>query len=171
MKEEFDWNKESLALNDPTFGPRPKIEVNTVRRVLGIMKCGKAAGSSGVVAEMLQASGEVGISPMTDLFNGFLDEYKIPEDWNTSVILNCFKNKGEMTDRGNYRGLKFLEHLMKVFKKVVEEEIRGQVSIDSMQFRFLPGRGTMDAIFIPRQLQERSVFSRRWRQLHTLHSM
>ena len=27
---------------------------------------------------MLQASGEVGISCMTDLFNGILDEYKIP---------------------------------------------------------------------------------------------
>ena len=43
------------------------------------MRCGKAAGSSGVVAEMLQASGEVGISSMTDLFNGILAEYKIPE--------------------------------------------------------------------------------------------
>ena len=58
-----------------------------MRRVLGRMKCGKASGSSGVVAEMLQASGEVGISRMTDLFNGILDEYKIAENWNKSVIL------------------------------------------------------------------------------------
>ena len=155
LNEEFDWNEESLASNDPTIEPRPKIEVDTVRRVLGRMKCGKAAGSSGVVAEMLQASGEVGISRMTDLFNGILDEYKIPEDWNTSVTLNCFKNKGEVTDRGNYRGLKLLEHLIKVFEKVIEEEIRRQVSIYSMQFGFVPGRGTIDAISIARQLQER----------------
>ena len=44
LNEEFDWNKKSLALNDPTIGPRPKIEVDTVRRVLDRMKCGKAAG-------------------------------------------------------------------------------------------------------------------------------
>ena len=69
LNEEFDRNKESLALNDPTIGQRPKIEVDTVRRVLGRMKCDKASGSSGVVAEMFQASGEVGISHMTDLFN------------------------------------------------------------------------------------------------------
>ena len=104
LNEEFDWNKESLALNDPTMGPRPKIEVDTVRRVLGRMKYGKASGSSVVVAEILQAFGEAGISRMTDLFNGILDEYKIPEDWNMSVIFNCFKNKGEATDRGNYQG-------------------------------------------------------------------
>ena len=30
LNEEFDLNKESLALNDPTIGPRPKIEVDTV---------------------------------------------------------------------------------------------------------------------------------------------
>ena len=91
LNEEFDWNEKSLAINDLTIGPRPKMEVDTVRKVLGRMKCCKASGSSGVVAEMLQASGEVGIGRMTNLFNGILDEYKIPEDWNTSVIFNCFK--------------------------------------------------------------------------------
>ena len=64
---------------------------------------------------MLQASGEVGIGRMSDLFNGILDEYKISEDWNTSVIIKCFKNKSEATDRGSYRRLKVLKHLMKVF--------------------------------------------------------
>ena len=68
LNKEFDWNKKSLALNDPTIGPRPKIEIDKVRRVLGRMKCCKAAGSSGVVAEILQASGEISISRMTDLF-------------------------------------------------------------------------------------------------------
>ena len=71
----------------------------------------------------------------------------MPEDWNMSVILNFFKNKGEATDRGNYRGLILLEHLMKVFEKVIEKKIRGQVSID-LQFGFMPGRGTIDAVFI-----------------------
>ena len=80
LNEKVDRNKESLALNDPTIEPWPKIEVDTVRRVLSRMKCGKAAGSAGVVAEILQASGEVGISRMTDFFNGILDEYKIPKD-------------------------------------------------------------------------------------------
>ena len=123
------FKKIGLAINDATIGLWPKIEFNTVKRVLGRMKCGKAFGSSGA-AEMLQASGESSSGHMTDLLNSILDEYKIPENWKTSVILNCLNNKGEVTDRGNFRDLKLLEHLMKVFKKVIEEEIKGQVSID-----------------------------------------
>lgn len=38
------------------------------------------------------------------------------KNWNTSVILNCFKNKGEAKEQGNYLGLKLLEHMMKVFE-------------------------------------------------------
>ena len=41
---------------------------------------------------------------MTNLFNKIIAENKLPEDWDTSVIVNCFKNKGVATEQGNYRG-------------------------------------------------------------------
>ena len=104
---------------------------------------------------MLLASGEAGIERMTNLFNRIVDEKELPAEWNTSVIVNCFKNKGEATERGNYRGLKLLEHMMKVFERVIEQEIRRVVDINAMQFGFMPGKGTIDAIFIVRQLQEK----------------
>ena len=85
---------------------------------------------------------------MINLFNRIVDEKEIPAEWNTSVIVNCFKNKGEATERGNYRGLKLLEHMMKVFKRVIEQEIKRVVDIDEMQIGFMPGRGTFGAIFI-----------------------
>ena len=44
---------------------------------------------------------------------------------------------------------------MKVFERVIEKYIRGAVNIDDMQFGFMPGKGTMDAIFITRIMQER----------------
>ena len=76
------------------------------------MKVGKAAGSSGLVAEMLKASGATGISYITLLFNLIIREHKIPSDWDKSVILNLFKGKGNASYRGNYRGLlAFLETL------------------------------------------------------------
>ena len=43
---------------------------------------------------------------------------------------------------------------MKVFERVIEQEIRGVVDIDAMKFCFMPGRGTIDAIFIAQELQE-----------------
>ena len=44
--------------------------------------------------------------------------------------------------------IKLLEQPMKVLERVLEKRIRCQVSIDNMQFRFMPGKGTTDAIFI-----------------------
>ena len=44
---------------------------------------------------------------------------------------------------------------MKVLERVLEKGIRCQVSIDNMQFGFMPGKGTTDAIFIMRQVQEK----------------
>ena len=44
---------------------------------------------------------------------------------------------------------------MKVLEIVLEKGIRCQVSIDNMKFGFMPGKGTTDAIFIMRQVQEK----------------
>ena len=44
---------------------------------------------------------------------------------------------------------------MKVLERVLEKRIRCQVSIDNMQFGVMPGKGTTDAIFIMRQVQEK----------------
>ena len=58
-------------------------------------------------------------------------------------------------DRGNYRGLKLTEQAMKILERIVDGLIRQVVSIDDSQFGFVPGRGTTDAIFVVRQLQEK----------------
>ena len=57
--------------------------------------------------------------------------------------------------RGNYRGLKLLDHVMKGTERVVEVLIRERVVIADMQFGFMPGHCTTDAIFIIWQIQEK----------------
>ena len=44
---------------------------------------------------------------------------------------------------------------MNVLERVLEKRIRCQVSIDNVQVSFMPGKGTTDAIFIMRQVQEK----------------
>ena len=46
---------------------------------------------------------------------------------------------------------------MKVLERVVEGLIRQRVEIDEMQCGFMSGRGTTDAFFIVRQLQEKHL--------------
>jgi len=43
---------------------------------------------------------------------------------------------------------------MKVIERVFERRIREKVKIDAMQFGFMPGKGTTNAIFTVRQMQE-----------------
>ena len=55
---------------------------------------------------------------------------------------------------GSYREIKLLEHAMKVVERIFEHRIRQQIEIDDMLFEFMKGKGTTDAIFVARQMQE-----------------
>ena len=77
---------------------------------------------------------------------------------NEYIIDITFTNHfGDVLNRGNYRGLKLIEQVMKVLERVVKGLIRQRVEIDEMQCGFMSGRGTTDAFFIVRQLQEKHL--------------
>ena len=127
------------------------------QKAISKMKLGKAAGPSNIVAELLKASGEIGIKLITGLANAMIRGEQAPWDWKRSFIVNCYKGKGDALLRGNYRGLKLLDQGMKVCERIINAILREQANIDSMQFGFMEGRGTTDAIFILRQLQEKHI--------------
>jgi len=41
---------------------------------------------------------------------------------------------------GSYRGIRLLEHAMKVVEKMFEHRIRQQIEIDDVQFGFMKGK-------------------------------
>ena len=123
--------------------------------VYNIIVVSKATGPSGIIIDMLKAAGNDGIVFLHELITSVMINGKIPEDWEMSFILSLYKGKGDALDRGSYRGFKLTEHVMKVMAKIVDEIIRAMIDIDEMQYAFVQGRGTTDAIFITRQLQEK----------------
>ena len=58
-------------------------------------------------------------------------------------------------NQGNYRGLKLTDQVMKLLECVLDSAIHRMVSIDELQFGFVQRRGTIDAIFIAHQVQEK----------------
>ena len=54
------------------------------------------------------------------LINSIVKEYLVPDDWTNSYMISLFKGKGSALERGNYRGLKLLEHAMKVLERIFE---------------------------------------------------
>ena len=91
---------------------------------------------------------------MVELCQQVLEGKGMPADWGLSVVVPIFKGKGDVMNCGSYRGVKLLEHGMKVVERVLEKRIREIVIVDDMQFGFMPGRGTIDAVFILRRMQE-----------------
>ena len=83
-----------------------------------------------------------------------LDEKGMPEEWKTSVGVQILKGKGDVMDCGAYTEVKLLEHAVKIVERVLENRIRESVTIDDMQFGFMPGKGMTHALFIFRRMQE-----------------
>ena len=50
-----------------------------------------------------------------------------------------------------YREGKLLEHAMKIVEKVLEKRFQCMVKVNEMQFSFMSGKGTVDAVFILRR--------------------
>ena len=119
-----------------------------------VMKPGKSAGPSKVCAEMMSDSGEVGVSVMVELCQRMLDGKGMPDEWQTSVLVPIFKGKGYVRNCNTFRGVKLLEHVMKIVERVLERKIRKLVNTDLMQFGFMPGRGTTDTLFVVQRMQE-----------------
>ena len=161
LNVEFDWPKDMLPEIPPNDGPPPTISSDMIRKALSKMKNGKAAGPSGIIAEMLKATGEEGVELARELTEAVFSSGEIPADWEESYIQNLYKGKGEAIDRGNYRGLKLTDQVLKMVERVLESSIREMVNISGMQFAYVPGRGTTDAIFIVRQLQEKHIAANR----------
>ena len=127
---EFPWNPEDLSEESPVEGPSEPITLEMITQAITKMASGKAAGPSGIVAEMLKPVAE----EVRDLVEYIISEGFIPTDWQ-----------------------ELIEQVMNVLERVVEGLIRQRVEIDEMQCGFMSGRGTTDAIFIVRQLQEKHL--------------
>src|SRR5664279_5259705 len=119
------------------------------------MKSNKASGPTGVVADMIKAAGVSGTAWVTDVCNAVVKEGKIAYDWSKSWMMNVYKGKGDAIECGSYRGIKLLENVMKILERVIDGRVRRIVKVDDMQFGFMTGKGTTDATFVVRKLQEK----------------
>ena len=137
------------------IGPCCLISEEEVAAAIKGLKMGKVVGSNGVVSDMMKAAGGFGSRWMTDLINNIVKEGYIHDDWRKCILVSVYKGKDDPLVCGSYRAIKLLDQPMEMLERVLEKRIRCQVSIDNMQFGFMPGKGTTDAIFIMRQVQEK----------------
>jgi hypothetical protein len=79
----------------------------------------------------------------------------MPDEWRRSILVPIFKNNGDVQSCTNYLGIKLMSHTMKLCERIIEYCLKGVANVIENQFGFMPGRSTMEAIFLIRQLMER----------------
>ena len=120
MNEENEWDH--MVETDVVEGPVEKVARNEIVEAIQRIKSGNATGPSEVSVGMIVASGEITVKVMMELCQHVLDGRGMPDEWKASVIVPIFKEKGDVTSCGSYRGVKLLEHAMKIVEKVLESK-------------------------------------------------
>ena len=128
-----------------------------VKEALSRMKCRCAAGKDGISAELLVFGGEDVIIALHSLFLEIWSSEQVPKQWVDSVIVPVPK-KGDLHCCDNWRGISLLNVAGKVFTRLIADRISdiSESIIDETQCGFRKQRGTVDMVFVARQLQEKA---------------
>jgi len=79
----------------------------------------------------------------------------MPESWRRSFMIPFYKNKGDVSDCSNYRGIKLTSHTLKIWERVLNNRFNKLITISENQCGFTPGKSTTDAIQTVRILMEK----------------
>ena len=70
----------------------------------------------------------------------------MPDEWRQSVLVRIFKQKGDIQECKNYRGIKLVSHTVKLLEWVNDGRLTEEVEGSKEQSEFMPGRSTTDAM-------------------------
>ena len=100
-----------------------------IEMALRNMKNGKATGPDNLPVEVWKSLGRTGVNFLREAFNKVTDEENIPDIWRKSILIPIYKNKGDLMNCDNYRGIKLMCHSMTLYERVHENRPRNIVSI------------------------------------------
>ena len=150
------------AINDipdppNNFSEEPPITRDEIREAVRSMKNGKSAGIDEITTEVIKAAGEPMIAMLDKISTKVWNEEKSPKDWSRMLVAPIHK-KGDKRDPANYRAIALLSIPGKIFLRVLLNRMKYKIEekIKETQYGFRPGRGTVDAIFIVRQIMEKA---------------
>ena len=150
------------AINDIPEPPEdadslPDIEKSEILKAVKKLKNRKAARIDSITAEVIKNAGQPMIDMLHKIFNTVWKHKQTPKDW-AKMLVTPIHKKGDKLNPGNYRAISLLSIPGKVFSRILLNRIhdRAENAISESQFGFRPGRGTVDAIFIVKQLIEKA---------------
>ena len=115
------------------------------------LKNSKSPGIHYILNEFFKNCPKELIPVITKLFNIILDTGIISNEWTTGVIKALYKNKGDINNINNYRGITLLSCLRKLFTSVLNSRLYNYLTHENIlgneQAGFRPKHSTLDHIF------------------------
>ena len=76
-----------------------------------------------------------------------------------AIILPIYKGKGDAGNCNNYRGISLVDHLAKIYERILERRLREKVEpkLGEEQHGYRRGRGTTDLLFTLRMVTEKML--------------
>ncbi|KAL5155233.1 LINE-1 retrotransposable element ORF2 protein [Glycine soja] len=150
----YDFSSLDTREEDRNYKYYRRIQKQEVKEALKRMSNGKAVGPDNIPIEVWKTLGDRGLEWLTKLFNEIMRSKRMPEEWRRSTLVPIYKNKGDIQNCANYRGIKLMSHIMKLWERVIERRLRKETQVTENQFGFMPGRSTMEAIYLLRRVME-----------------
>ena len=91
---------------------------------VGKLKNGMVVAKDGIKGDTIKNGGELGIDWTWRLCNIAFENGLIPEDWRSTVIVLLYKDKGEMNECENYKGIYMFSVVEKIYAKVLLERVQ-----------------------------------------------
>lgn len=134
-----------------------EINIEDIREAIQKLKLGKAPGHDNITTDMIKALPDKAIEELVEIMNEIMQDVA-PEDWTTGIITPIYK-KGDSKKCQNYRGITLTSTVAKVYARILEKRLRVTLepTLEETQFGFRPNRGVNDAIFIMRQIGEKTI--------------
>ena len=142
---------------------RSEVETTQVTReeveqaVRKLQNC-KAAGEDEIVAELLKNGGNAMIDWLLEILQEVWKTKHVPSEWKKAVLVPLHKKKDrKICD--NYRGISLLSVPGKVLSLVLLDRLETIIDPQLMESQcgFRKGRGTVDQIWVARQIIERAT--------------
>ena len=88
------------------------ISKNKIREFPKKMTNGKIEGPDQILVEVRKCLGEKGLEWLTEFFNVIFRTAKMSKEWRFSILIPLHKNKCDIQDCNNYRGIKLLSYTL-----------------------------------------------------------
>jgi hypothetical protein len=121
-----------------------------VENTLAKLKKYKSPSSDGILAELIQAGGEILLSAIHKLINSVWNKEELPDQWKESIIVPVHK-KDDKTDCNNYRCVSLLSTSYKMLSNILLLRLSPYIRVDEIigdyHCGFRRNRSTTDQIF------------------------